>query len=436
MRTTHPSPAPRSSAGVIRKNLPRNVAGILLFELTWGLGIPLGLFASMAPAYLNALGSSKSFIGLANSLWTFLVPLQLLGSRLASGKRRVRTWSMLYMGATGIRLVYDVFAVFVPGIWTPASAAGFFLLACTGYIGLYITGQTIYTGIVTDNIPERRRGWLFGMRMLCMGAGGIGMGFLASWILQRWASPFNYRVSFLIGDSIWTLSTLFSLVLRDRPHPPAEPAAVGYLRSLVAKLRVLLSNPNYRIFIFFHGLNMLALAFCGFIVPYARERLGVSDQLIAWLSVLFLASGAIFGVLLGRLADKVGYRSVGAVQSLFLLFYFAVALSARSFLAISVAYTLYSIVNISSAFVLVNMSVELCPSMSATDLTALGGLLLLPVVGAVSPLAGRIIDATGTYTAVFYMGAAIAAVALLGYVLLVREPRTGRLLEIRQIEMR
>ncbi len=437
MRTTSPARSPRSAAATIKKNLPRNVTGILLFEFTWGLGIPLGLFASMVPAYLSALGSSKSFIGLANALWTLLVPLQLLGSRLSSGRRRVRTWSALYVGATGIRLIYDVFAVFVPGIWTPGSSAGLFVVACVGYIGLYVTGQSIYMGIVTDNIPERRRGWLFGMRMLCMGVGGIGMGFAASWILHHWESPFNYRVSFLAGDTIWTLSTIITLfLLRDRPHESALPAASGYLRALYEKLRVLLANPNYRIFIFFHGLNIVALAMSGFIVPYAREKLGVSDQLIAWLSVLFLASGAVFGIVLGRLADRVGYRSVGAVQSVLLLFHFAVALGARSFLAVSVAYTLYSIVNISSAFVLVNMSVELCPSISAIDLTALGGLLLLPVVGAASPIAGRIIDATGSYAAVFYMGAAIAAVALLGFVLLVREPRTGRLLETRQIEMR
>jgi MFS family permease len=436
MHNTRPPQAPRVSAAANKKNFPWNVAGILLFEFTWGLGIPFGLFASMAPAYLSALGSSKSLIGLLNSLFIFLVPLQLLGSRLSAGRRRVRTWSALYMGGTGIRLVYDMLAVFAPHLWTPASSAGLFVLACTGYVGLYMTGQTIYTGIVTDNIPERRRGWLFGLRSLCLGVGGIGMGFLASMILHRWETPFNYRVSFLVCDSIWTLSTLFSLLLRDRPRAPAEPAATGYLQMLVQKFRILLSNPNYRIFIFFHGLNMLALAFCGFIVPYARERLGVSDQLIAWLSVLYLASGAAFGVILGRLADKVGYRSVGAVQSLLLLFYFAVVLSARSFLAIGVAYTLYSIVNISSAFVLVNMSVELCPSLSAADLTALGGLLMLPVVGAVSPLAGRIIDASDSFAAVFYMGAAIAAIALLGFALLVREPRTGRLLEIRQIEIR
>ncbi len=63
MRNTFAVHRPRPSAAALRRNLPRNVAGILLFELTWGLGIPMGLFASMAPAYLNALGSSKSLIG-------------------------------------------------------------------------------------------------------------------------------------------------------------------------------------------------------------------------------------------------------------------------------------------------------------------------------------------------------------------------------------
>ena len=138
---------------------------------------------------------------------------------------------------------------------------------------------------------------------------------------------------------------------------------------------------------------------------------------------------------MGKLADKAGYRSVGAVQSFLLITFFMIAVASRSFLAICIGYVLYSIVNMTGAFMLVNMSVELCPSISAADLTALGGTLLLPFLGISSPLAGDVIDHSGNYAAVFYIGATIAVVALFGFAFLVREPRTGKLYEFKQTAM-
>ena len=74
--------------------------------------------------------------------------------------------------------------------------------------------------------------------------------------------------------------------------------------------------------------------------------------------------------------------------------------------------------------------------LGVTDLTALGGTLLLPFVAIASPLAGMVIDRTGSYPAVFLMGATIASIALFGFAFLVREPRTGRLYVLKQIAMR
>jgi cyanate permease len=61
---------------------------------------------------------------------------------------------------------------------------------------------------------------------------------------------------------------------------------------------------------------------------------------------------------------------------------------------------------------------------------------VLPFLAIVSPLAGMVIDLTGSYQSVFFIGAAVAVIAMMGFGLLVREPRTGRLYEIRQIPMR
>lgn len=424
---------PRDPEAALRRNLPRNVTGMLLFELTWGLGLPFGLYVSMVPAYLTALGASKSLMGFVQSFWTILIPLQLVGSHYLGRTGRVRAVMTLYMSATGARLVYDVLAVFVPGLWTPASYIGFFVFALAVYVGLLVVGQTIYMGVLTDNIPRNRRGWVFGLRTLGNGVGGILTGLAASWVLHRWGSPLNFRVSFMICDVLWTLSSTCLFLVRDRPARSARARAPGFLASLVGKVRFLLANPNYRVFLFFHMLNSVGLTIASFIIPYARERLGAPDSQMTWLSVIFLASGAALGPLMGRLADRAGYRSVGAVQSVLLLAFFLIAVSSRSFLTVCIGYVLYSIGNITSQFMLVNMSVELCPSINGADLTALGGTLLLPFVGISSPLAGAIIDHTGSYPAVFYIGATIAAIALFGFAFLVREPRTGKLYEFKQV---
>lgn len=408
---------------------------MLSFELTWGFGLPFGLYVSMVPAYLQAMGASKSLMGFVQSFWTILIPLQLIGSHYLGRKGRVRAVIAAYMLATGSRLLYDVLAVFVPGLWTPSTYIGFFVLALATYVGLLLVGQTIYMGVLTDNIPRKRRGWVFGLRAAGNGVGGILTGLGVSWVLHHFGSPLNFRVSFMICDTLWTLSSLCLFLVRDRPSRSARERPPGFLRSLVGKVRILLANPNYRVFLFFHMLNSVALTAATFIIPYARERLGAPDDMMAWLSVTYLASSAALGPLMGRLADRAGYRSVGAAQSFLLVVFFMVAVASRSFLAVNIAYVMYAIVNVTGQFMLVNMSVELCPSINGADLTALGGTLLLPFVGIASPLAGRIIDQTGSYPAVFYVGATIAVIALFGFAFLVREPRTGKLYEFKQVAM-
>ena len=78
----------------------------------------------------------------------------------------------------------------------------------------------------------------------------------------------------------------------------------------------------------------------------------------------------------------------------------------------------------------------LLPAMGASDLAALGSTIMLPFLALVSPLAGLVVDLSGSYLAVFLLGAAIALVAGGGFLALVREPRTGRLYAVTQIPMR
>ena len=423
-------------AALIARVFRRNLVFMTLFEFTWGLGNPFAMYVTIVPAYLTALGAPKSLIGVAMALWTILAPMQLLGGHYFSGRRRVRTAMVVFLAAVAVRFLHDLAVVFAPGIWTPPAAIAALLVCCAWYVGVMVIGQSIYVGVLTDNVPQRQRGMLHGLRSAGLGLGAVATSVVAAHLLGALPSPANYRTALLIGDGIFLLSCLTLLFIRDAGWRPSGPREPGFARALAAKARTLGADPNYRVFLFFHLLNAMANSLGAFIVPFAKERLGVDDARIALLTVVLLGVNAVFASGIGRLADRFGYRMVGAAQSLLLVASFLIMTAARSYAAVCVAYGLQAMVSFSLLFVLVNMSVELFPALGATDLAALGNTILLPFLALVSPLAGLIVDLSQSYLAVFLIGAAIALVAGGGFLALVREPRTGRLYTVTQIPMR
>jgi cyanate permease len=299
-----------------------------------------------------------------------------------------------------------------------------------------VIGQGIYVGVLTDNVPQRQRGMLHGLRAAGLGLGALATSAFAARALGSLPSPANYRLALLVGDGIFLLACLSLLGIRDAGWRPTGPREPGFVKALRARARTVGADPNYRVFLFFHLLNAMASSLGAFIVPYAKERLAVADGRVSMLTLVFLGVNAVLAFLVGRLADRAGYRAVGVVQSLALVGAFLAASVARGFAGVCVAYGLYAMVSMSLLFVMVNMSVELFAALRATDLTALGNTILLPFLAAVPPIAGAIVDLSGSYLAVFVLGAALALVAGGGFLALVREPRSGRLYAVTQAPMR
>lgn len=414
----------------------RNVFVLVLFEFAWGLGLPFTLFPTMVPAYLTALGASKFLIGAMQAMWTICTPIQIVSAHFHSGRRRPRNTVIIYAVAIGLRLVHDIVVNIAGSAISMVGQRALFAFGCIGFVIFIVYGQPLFFGLMTDNIPQQSRGRLYGLRTFGLGAGGLALGIVASYLLAGIDAPRNYQISFLLGDGMLLTSCLLLLFFRDDAAVDRKETIRTLLISAKTKIKTLLEEPNYRIFLMFHVLNVVAVNLAAFIVPYAKERLGFLDHQMGILSMVFLATGAVFGFMLGRLADRFGYRTVAITQSLALMLFFAIAIGARSHVVLYVAYVLYSLVNMSLLMVLVNMSVELCPGMTAVDLTALGTTIIVPVVALVGPVMGAVIDRTGDYFAVYMIGLAISAIALLGFVFIVQEPRRGRLYVIKQIMVR
>jgi len=425
-----------ASDAKVRAYYRRTVFILVLCEFAWAFGIPFTLYTTMVPAYLTVLAAPKSIIGVMQALWTICTPIQIFSAHFHAGRNRIRNVVIIYMIAVGLRLVHDVVVSFAGGSFDNGALQAFFVIANFAFVLFIVYGQPLFFGLMTENIRRERRGRLYGLRTFGLGVGGLAMGVFTSRVLVEFDAPRNYQLSFLIGDSLLFLSCFILLFFRDETAVDKNEKLRTLFVSLKSKLKTLLREPNYRIFLLFHVFNVAAINVAAFIVPYAKERLGFLDSQVAALSLIFLATGAIFGFIIGRLADRYGYRTVAMTQSLLLIVFFAITMSMKHQVFIYVAYVLYSLVNMSLLIVLVNMSAELCPKMNAVDLTALGTIIILPIVAVVSPVMGIVIDHTGDYFAVYMAGLVIALIALMGFAFIVQEPRLGRLYIIKQTMMR
>jgi MFS family permease len=185
-------------------------------------------------------------------------------------------------------------------------------------------------------------------------------------------------------------------------------------------------DARYRSFMFFYTLLVVASTNAPFMVAGARAELGASARELGLFVPLYLVALTVSGPLLGRLADRCGFRLVGVVCGLLLTSSFLLCLVSDSLRVWYVAFTLYAACPFAAAAVLANLSAELCPGVPASRLIAVGNVMVIGFVVAGSALCGAVIDATGSYPAIFTANLVIAAVATAGFLFVVRVPRRLR----------
>ena len=203
-------------------------------------------------------------------------------------------------------------------------------------------------------------------------------------------------------------------------------------------IRRMLKNPNYLIFFFFISLFFISMAIGSLIVVFAKESLDLKGADILPFTIMLFVGTALGSIILGKVADKIGYKMVGIIQGLvlttsFLVFLVLATRSSVSNVAVYLAFFLYSTTATTGHMVLSNMSVELLPKQNNGMLIALANVLMTPAILIITPLAGLLIDMTVSYVAVFAIGAIIALISSFGFMMLVREPRKKKMYAVRYI---
>lgn len=419
----------------VERNFRRNVTAFAGWEFVWGLGMPFAMFATFAPMYLDALGAPKTLIGFVLALPALFSAGQIVTGYIVPSHRRLTVYRAAVISCLVPWLAYAVASFFWGRGWPEPVHYYLFAGVQVLFVGVVNGGGSLYWEMMTDNIPPRRRGRLFGYRAAASGVAGLATGYLAARVLAHWERPVNLQLCFIIGVGVYVLSCGMLWVVRDQVNP-AHSADSGderppFWRYLRETLRRVWLDPNYRIFLFFMALLSVAMAGAPFMVAAARASLDISSQGQGAFALVYLGTVAALGWAVGALADRYGYRLIGGLSGALLATAYVLCLTTHSLFYWYVAYGCFALVSFSSGMLLCNMSAELFPSIQPRMLLALGNLLLVASVLPATTLSGALVDRVHSYTPLFIANAVLSVVAVFGFALIVREPRDGDLLIVK-----
>jgi hypothetical protein len=143
-------------------------------------------------------------------------------------------------------------------------------------------------------------------------------------------------------------------------------------------------------------------------------------------------------IVLGKLADRTGYRLIGILQGIILTLGFTVMTveavsSVTGAWAFYLGFACYASVTAVGYMVMDQLAVELMPTLNTGLLVSLGKLILTPVMILIIPLSGLVIDLTKSYALVFSLGATLALISAVGFAVLVKEPRSRKMYVIKYV---
>ncbi len=426
----------------VKKDFPWNRNVLLSFEFMWGAGLPFSTYWVIVPAYMAVIGAPKTLIGIVTSLYTMLSPLQFIVAHHIGGKPKKKWLTLGYSTAYTPWFIYSLLMVLFPSLLTGIPRIAVFSFTMLILAALLTTTDSLYGSLIVENTPLTRRGSFYGYRLLAV---SIGMGvsaFVEDYIMKKISTPTNYHLSFLIGTLLICIASLFPLLLREHVlHKPTVDMKIRPIRDrFIVRIRLLLrrvlKEPNYKITIFFILLIFASKELNPFVVTFTYDSLHITGSQVLIFSLLRLFSAAFFGIVIGKIGDKTGYRVVGILLGLSLSIAFVIVaittqLSPPPIGLIYLGYSLNSGVSILTYMVLINLSVEILHNIETSNLIAISNIIILPAIAITQPLSGLIVDLTGSYFTVFTIGILLSGIGAFGFVFLVREPRKRRMYSIK-----
>lgn len=284
--------------------------------------------------------------------------------------------------------------------------------------GMVIIG---WQDMIAKIIPLEKRGRFFGITNFIGNGSGILGALAVPVVLERFAFPTGYVISFSVASVLIFLSWVFLALTREPPVASARPAVSqgAYLRTLPGVLR---KDPNFRKYLLAQIVFTLSGMATGFLAVYTTRTWNLPDAQASQYTIAMQIGLALANLFFGFMADRKGHKlnlelsTILSVVSLvlavlapspvwfFLVFFLRGAVSGVTFVSgISIVYEFTGAENRATYIGLANT--------------------IPGIAGAVAPLAGGWLAGSIGYQWMFAI-AALAALLSLGILHYgVREPR-------------
>jgi hypothetical protein len=412
-------PRRRADADAIRRNFPRNALAFVIFEGVWSIGTGFVLLATAIPSYLDEVKAPKTLIQAVMQVIPLLTVLQLWSGTICHGRQRLRRQLLLWLAFPACWLAFGAVSLAAWGRLPVSAFMALFVLACLGLGTAMHLANPAYSGLVLECTPLRWRGRMAGIRSVVANLLGLGGAYLASLCKARWTGMDKFSYGFIVGAAFMAVSCAAIWLMRDVGGANGHAAPPRPILTAVGLLR----NRRFRVFLVFYGMAAGAGALAPLIITYGRETARMStEEFTAAYCV-----GGMLAFLTAPLADRYGFRLLGIFGTGLLSAAFAAMLGAQGGRpAVLLACACAGGGATLCAVVLANLGSELAPDFSPATVMGVGAVLVLPLGMGVGPLGGRLVDAYGMggYRASFVCGAGLGLASLLGFLLVIHEPRT------------
>jgi MFS family permease len=277
-------------------------------------------------------------------------------------------------------------------------------------------------------IPIERRGLFFGVTNFLGTATGVVGASMAAWMLDHYAFPTGYVLTFASSGVLIFVSWLFLAMAREPAQEvTAEPVSqLEFFRRLPDILR---ADPNFRRYL----LSRVVIAFggmaSGFATVYAVQRWALSDGQAGTFTTAILLGQALANLVLGPLADRTGHKMVleiGALLGAIAIGLAAVVTHANWF------YVIFALLGVQTAGFL-SSSLMIALEFGPRDLrpTYIGlNNTVSGIAGGLAPIFGGWLAEIAGYRGVFVVALGIGLVGAAMLHRWVREPRIARQMDL------
>jgi MFS family permease len=364
----------------------------------FGSALGFASFITIIPLFVSRLTDSAILIGLVPAIHAVGWQLpQLLTSGRIQGLSRYKP--MVLAMTISERVPFfglALLAWLLPGIGRSTALTIAFVLLIWQGLGGGLTA-TVWQSMIGKIIPVSWRGGFFGAQSSAANLFASVTAVLAGQILERFTSPLNFTLCFLLAGLSMAISYFFLASTREVEHVPSRANASRQQVWEDVK-GILRSDGPFRRFVLIRAIFQLGMMAFSFYAVYAVGELGASEGLVGWLTGILIFADMAANPVLGALGDRRGHRLVLFVGALVALLSTALAGWLTTIPAWFVIFALAGIATVVGWTTTMVISLEFGTPAEQATYIGLSNTIIAPATLAAPFLAGWMVESFGYQT--------------------------------------